>query len=217
MFTPDKIKQDLHGLVQGIRNPCDIPSFLLVLPYTRGRFKALTEQCFSLYKEVATLAQDAETGDHSQRLLAIEADYKDLHRKLVLWASGLIVLGCLLALGLLWYYSGFVKEVLKVDDPNRVIAFGIAGAFIYQAATFIVPNAKEKKGIAKVAASWLRVLLSIVVPVFFVALLFTPEGKVGEWKVSPELIAFACGYNAKIAIEILNKIIEKVSKMIDAL
>ena len=48
-------------------------------------------------------------------------------------------------------------------------------------------------------------------------LFFTEKGEIAKVRMSPELLSFACGYSAKLVMDIFNKLVEKGSKMIEAL
>lgn len=179
MFTPEKIKSDLLAIVEGVRNPPAILNFLPVLPYTRTKFDSLSGACIGLYREVAALPPNADTWEASQKLMDLEAEYRRLRAKLMIFpAVALIYVGFILLAGLLTLVDipAFVKNVLKVDAPERLITFGIAGAFLYLA-TSVLTNLNQVgrvgDAVTRVADITVRVLLAIVVPIILVALFFT--------------------------------------------
>jgi len=50
-----------------------------------------------------------------------------------------------------------------------------------------------------------------------VVLFFTKEGTIADVKISPELLSFGCGYSAKLVVDLFNNIVEKGSKMVQAI
>lgn len=223
MLAPEKIREDLLRIIEGIRNPPAVMNYMPGLPYTRRRFDELVTKCVDLHQELAVLAPSDDTWAQSQKLFTIEAEYKRLRAKLLLMPA--VILIYLGFFGIFWLVTyvdiaGFVKSVLKVDAPERLITFGIAGAFLYLATSVLAELNRE--GLTKDSVTWVadftvRVLLAVVVPIVLVALFFTSDGKVSEVKLSPELLAFACGYSAKLVVDLFNKVVEKCSKMIDVL
>ena len=222
MLTTDEIKSGLLKVVEGVRNPPAILNFV-PLPYTRRRFSGLVDECIALHREVDKLTEDSDTWEHTQRLFAIEAEYKRLRTQLLLIPSiFLVYFGFALILWVFTYanITGFIKEVLRVDAPERLVTFGVAGAFLYLATTLlstIAASGDQQDAISRVADFTIRILLAIVVPILLVSLFFTSDGKLAEVTISPELLAFACGYSAKLVVEILSKIVEKGSKMLEAI
>jgi hypothetical protein len=223
MLTVAMIKDDLLKIIEGVRNPPALANFMPGLPYTRGRFTDLITKCIDLHRRLSLLPEGADTSMESQELFAIEAQYKRLRAKLLLMPAVFVLyVGFFGLFALITYIdiAGFVKDVLKVDAPERLITFGIAGAFLYLATAVLATlnhGGVTKDAVTKVADFTVRVLLAVVVPIVLVALFFTDEGKVREIQLSPELLAFACGYSAKLVVDLFNKIVEKGSKMIDAL
>ena len=219
MLTKDEIKESLLKVIEGIRNPPPIINFV-PLNYTKNRLNNVVDECTDLHREVEALTEAQDTWEHSQRLFAIEAEYKRLRAKLLLMpAVMLIYVGFIAVFFLLRYVdiTGFVKDVLQVDAPERLITFGIAGAFLYLATALLSTLSTSENGdaVSKIADFTVRILLAIFVPIILVSLFFTSDGKLADVTLSPELLAFSCGYSAKLVVDILNKIVEKGSKMID--
>ena len=219
MLTKDEIKESLLKVIEGIRNPPPIINFV-PLNYMKDRLNKVVDKCIDLHREVEALTETQDTWEHSQRLFAIEAEYKRLRARLLLMpAVMLIYLGFFAGFYLLRFVdiTGFIKDVLQVDAPERLITFGIAGAFLYLATTLLSTFSTSEGGdaVSRIADFTVRVLLAIVVPIILVSLFFTSDGKLADVTFSPELLAFSCGFSAKLVVDILNKIVEKGSKMID--
>ncbi|WP_291585549.1 hypothetical protein [Comamonas sp. UBA7528] len=223
MLTPDKIREELLRIIAGIRNPPFAMTILPLLPYTQERFNALIDRCIELHRQLTEVKSEDDTSEHSQVLFAIEAEYRRLRARLLLFPSVLITYFCFFCVFLVIRYvdiAAFVKSVLKVDAPERLITFGLAGAFLYLATSVLAALNREegtKDAASKTADFTIRILLAMVVPVVLVALFFSPDGEINAAKLSPELLAFACGYSAKLVVDLFNKIVEKCSKMIEAL
>lgn len=221
MLNNEQIQDGLLNIIKGIRNPPAILNFV-PLPYTRGRFDDLVLKCIDLHKDLIAGGEE-DNWSNTQRFFLIESEYKKLRTKLMLMPSILIVyLGFLIIVVFikLVNFTGFIKEVLKVDAPERLITFGVSGAFLYLATSVLSNISKSKEGndaISKVADFSIRILLAILVPILLVSLFFTSDGKLSEVKISPELLAFSCGYSAKLVVETLNKVVEKISKMLEVI
>lgn len=43
-----------------------------------------------------------------------------------------------------------------------------------------------------------------------------PDGTIGEFTLSPEILSFGCGYSARLVVNIFNKLVEKGSKSSDS-
>ncbi len=221
MFTKQKIKDSLLVIIEGIRNPPAVLNFIN-LPYTRDRIDNLVNQCIALHREVEGITDESDTWSATQKLFLIEAEYKKLRARLMLLPSiFLIYFGFIAVFFILKFvnFTGFIQDVLRVDAPERLITFGLSGAFLYLATEMLssISAYDNKDAVAKIADFTIRILLAIVVPILLVALFFTSDGEIADVKISPEIIAFACGYSAKLVVEVLNKIVEKASKMLNVL
>ena len=116
-------------------------------------------------------------------------------------------------------FGGFVNKVLGVNAPEKLVTLGIAGAFVYLA-TSLLANIQSQSGdtqLKHILDIAIRLSLAIVVPIILVVLFFNPDGTIGELTITPELMSFACGYSAKLVVDIFNKIVEKASDMIKAI
>jgi hypothetical protein len=114
----------------------------------------------------------------------------------------------------------FIKSTLGVEAPVKLITLGMAGAFVYLATSLMARfsnNESANRPFDHIIRFTIQLLLAIIVPVVLVALFFTQQGEISNVKISPELLSFACGYSAKLVIDFFNKIVEKASKIIDAI
>lgn len=221
MITKEELSKAIDIVINGVRTPPTVMNFLPGLPITRRRFADLLQHCVELQKDIYLISDsDPSIFDLHARFLALEAEYKRLRAKLMLLPSFTIIYFGFIALFALLNFidvTGFIKSVLKVEAPERLLTLGVAGAFLYLATSMLSRIAGASDPMSKVIDFTIRLTLAIVVPIVLVALFFTPDGKLSEMRVSPELMAFACGYSAKLVVEIFNKIVEKVSKMIEAI
>lgn len=110
----------------------------------------------------------------------------------------------------------FINTTLGVEAPEKLISFGVAGALVYLS-TFVLSISTGKGPLGPVTNFAFRLLLAIVVPIILVALFFSTEGEITEFKITPELLSFVVGYSATLVIEIMNKAVEKVSTMVKSL
>lgn len=115
----------------------------------------------------------------------------------------------------------FIKAAFYVDDPFiRIISFGLAGAFLYLIISInekFENNKSSDPKLAKVIDITTRFVISVLVPGIIIALFVTEDGQLRQLNFSPDLISFACGYSTKLVVQLFNKIVEKGSKMIDAI
>ena len=222
MHTKEELKTNLLKIIEGTRNPPAILNFV-PLPYTKGRFNDLVNECIDLHREIDESSEDSDTWVHTQKLFTIEAEYKRLRAKLMMMPSVFLVYFGFVAIFFIIKYvnfTGFIKDVLRVDAPERLITFGVAGAFLYLATSMLSSISSSQDGqdaVERISDFTIRILLAIVVPILLVSLFFTSDGQLADVTISPELIAFACGYSAKLVVEILNKIVEKASRMLEAI
>lgn len=215
MLTPERIQVDLLQLIERIRNPPAIMKSRLFLPNTQKRFNELADKCIELHHELAGLTGE-DTWTQSKKLFAIEAEYKRLRARLVFFPAVCSTYFLFVAAFFLIRYvdiSGFIKTILKVDIPERLIIFGASGVFLYFATSVLTGLNSEdmaKDSVARAARFMIRVLLAVFIPTVLVELFFASEGNI----LSVEFLAFVCGYSAKLVFDLLSKILEKCSKML---
>ena len=112
--------------------------------------------------------------------------------------------------------SGFIVKTLGVDAPEKMISLGIAGAGLFVATDYLQRSDILNKG-NTVSIFLIRLSLAIVVPIVIVVLFFDNKGNVRKISFTPEVLSFICGYSSKVVIGIFNKIVEKATKMIEAI
>lgn len=61
------------------------------------------------------------------------------------------------------------------------------------------------------------IVAAVVVPPVIVVLFFEADETLREFKLSPELLSFLCGYSLKVILDLLAKVIEKVNAAVRAL
>jgi len=113
--------------------------------------------------------------------------------------------------------ASFIVQNLGVKAPEKLISLGIAGACLYLATEFLSYQEKLLDQKIKIATFLVRLSLAIVVPIVLVILFFNESGEIKKLSLSPEILSFSCGYSAKLVIGIFNKIVEKGTKMIEAI
>jgi hypothetical protein len=116
-------------------------------------------------------------------------------------------------------FSFVANYFFGINAPERLITLGILGSLTYLFTSVI--NKQECGTLS--GPSWaiftfiVRLVISIVVPVVLVILFFAHDGSIKSLKITPELLSFGCGYSAKLVIDILNKIIQKCTSIINSL
>ena len=181
-------------------------------------------KCIQLQKKIVI------ADDTPENLLDLRQEIVDLE----IWVRRRIVKNSLLPTILLVYFgasigfftltkidwSGFARGTLGVAAPEKLVSMGIAGALVYLA-TLVLDWAKVNSlptgQIAGVISISTRTALAVIVPIVLVSLFFSEDGKVRKLEVTPELLSFACGYSAKLVIDLCSKVVEKVSTTIRAL
>src|SRR5512135_1438227 len=148
--------QSLPGLCQLYDLHYDWTSFWgalqFVLRVSSNRSDALTKRCIELYKEVAALPPNAETSELSPRFYELEADYKRFRARLIMLPALFAIYGgSSLFVAAIHQINivGFIKDVLRVDAPERLVTFGIAGAFLYLATSLLAHFNEKGAGASK--------------------------------------------------------------------
>lgn len=222
MITKDELDRAIADVVAGVRSRSLLP--LPMLLHTQDRFDALLDQCVDLQKELLSITEsDPAILDIEKKVYALETAYRRLRARLQFLPSVLLLYsGGFLAFWLVRFVDipKFITATLGVEAPEKLISFGIAGAFLYLATSLLSKIESASAGrsqFAGVANFTLRLLLAVVVPIVLVGLFFAKDGTVRQVKVSPEILSFACGYSAKLVMDLLNKIVEKARKMVEAI
>lgn len=230
MLTREQIQADLDKLVEQLRSPSGLLGSLI---RAQPRSDMLLTECAKLYRQVSALPQGADTWDDSLQLFKLERRVSAFRALRILGPAVLAIYLPLIALffGLRYLnlptlLQTFTKDVLKVDAPGRLITFGIAGALVYLATSvlaYLHRPERQNDPIRAIGDFSIRLLLAIVVPIILVSLFFTDSVATSDapmaakLRLSPELLAFICGYSAKLVVDVLNKLVEKGGKMIDAI
>ena len=141
----------------------------------------------------------------------------------ILFMFGLTIF--LLLFLLMWYWGGAFQDVLSEltvgDGTIKYIVLGICGAAVYFITEGMVlkVDASEKSEITmrQIIA---KILLAIIIPIVLVVIFFSgPPATGNETSATANipLICFAAGYSSKLVVLLLNKIVEKGEKVINAL
>lgn len=224
LLTKDDLYRRLEAVIDLVRGRGGLSSFFSFLPTTAQRFDDLAMECIDLQQEILEAPDSpANLLAAKKKVIAFEIRHQRLAARL-----GLMPSVTLLYFGLfgVWWglrlvdWSTFVHKTLGVEAPERLISLGIAGAFLYLA-TFLLKDIEQKgstdKQFARVVDLTLRVSLAVIVPIVLVVLFFNPDGTLHKLTITPELASFACGYSAKLVMDGLSKLVEKGSKMIEAI
>jgi hypothetical protein len=224
MITKEDIDKGITHIIENVRHSPIPMVYLPFFPKARKRVEALLNNCVDLQKELVTLGNDINgLIELQKKFFELESDYRRQRAfhmfvpTVILVYSGFIII--FFAIRLI-DFPKLIKYTLGVDAPEKLITLGIAGAFLYLA-THLLSMTESVSGtdsqLAGVANFAIRLSLAIIVPIILVVLFFTKDGKVADFHVSPELLSFACGYSAKLVVDLFNKMVEKASKMIQTI
>jgi len=182
----------------------------------------ISGEAIDLEKEIAEASDDVGSVlEKYKRVLELEGRFRRQVVRLTLLPATLLVYFVAVGLFFLLRYvdlSTFVQKTLGVQAPGKLISLGVSGAFIYLTTSLL--SRSEASGPSQFSAVLnfsLRLLLAIVVPILLVVLFFNSDGSLKKLTVNVELLSFACGYSAKLVVDLLAKIVEKGSKMIAAI
>lgn len=224
MHAKDQLLAEIDGLISLIRTRSNSWFALTLLPPSLAeKVSELSAKCIDLKRQVL------EAEDNSAELLEASKQFLDLE----IWVKRRVtknnfiptVIALYVGFALLFFgfqrvdFASIVTKTLGVAAPEKLITLGIAGAFVYLA-TSLLSRIQGQEGDTQfkhVVEFTIRLSLAIIVPIILVVLFFKPDGTVGEVTITPELTSFACGYSAKLVLDIFNKLVEKVSLMVKAI
>lgn len=219
MLDKASLENELQSLIDRLRS--EKSTLLALLPFKTTSQADYAIRCLDLKQRLNT-AGDNELLALQKEFLALE---QAAHRHGVLLntlpsVALLYIVATLLFFGLTSAdLAGFVNHVLGVRPPEKLIALGIFGAFIYLATNTLSNIRAQSSPTAfhRAMEFSIRVGLAVIVPVILVVLFFNEDGTTRQESIAPEILSFACGYSVKLVVELFNKIVEKGSKLISAL
>lgn len=180
------------------------------------KYESFIKELCSLEKQLSLNPNNESIYDIKEKILILELESKQFKKNTIMLPYIItIYFGTIATYFLISFFDipSFIQKTLGVSAPEKLISFGISGALIFLA-TSILLKSNKNNGVIEFS---IRILLAILVPIILVALLFSNNGELLEFKVTPELISFICGYSAKLVVELLNKLVEKVSTMIQSI
>lgn len=224
MHTKDQLLTEIDGLIYLIRTRSNSWFALTLLPPSLAeKVSELSAKCIDLKRQVlAAEDNSAELLEESKQFLDLEIWVK---RRVAINNLMPTVIALYVGFALIFFalqrvdFGSIVTKTLGVAAPEKLITLGIAGAFVYLA-TSLLSRIQGQEGdtqLKHVVEFTIRLSLAIIVPIILVVLFFKPDGTVGEVTITPELTSFACGYSAKLVLDIFNKLVEKASLMVKAI
>ncbi len=195
--------------------------------YLDRPFRELRAACQDLEIESLTLSDDAhELLLFRGRINDLEASYNRLRFRLLQVPSFIVLSVVSVAIATAVLHSGvidYIQDKMGIRQVMRYVVMAIAGALLWGLTSLMTHREKHyttaPHGVS-FASVLIRVMIAIVVPTIIVMLTFKKDGtplKLGQiWK-SPEAWSFLAGYSCQIIVLGLNKLVEKVSKMIESL
>ncbi len=224
LASKQELYERLEALVSDVRDRSRWFISFAPLPSMTQGFDELAARCIDIQKAIVAASDEpANILELKKQVLDMEINFRRLSFKVTLLPATIGVYVGFAVLFLLVRVIDiphFVRDVFRIEAPERLISLGVAGAFIYLATSVLTRLERQqvpgRQG-ATPANFAIRLVLAIIVPIVLVALFFKPDGTIGEPTVTPELLSFGMGFSAKLAIDIFNKVVEKVSKTIEAL
>ena len=195
--------------------------------YIDDRFGELRHACREFQIEFLGLSDDPDTLlQFSSKIDDLQASYSRLRFRLVQVPSFVVITAAMLDAGLIVSHWGVIEHVQNKMQIRRVMRYGymaVAGALIWGITSMMTrrqsahPDGRHEISLFSVSA---RFFVAIVFATIIVMLTSKKDGtplKFGQiWK-SPETSSFLAGYSCQIIILGLNKLVEKVSKMLESI
>jgi hypothetical protein len=224
-ITKEQLIEESTQLLEELRSEQRNSAVLLFSPATSGRMDSYIHGCIDFQMQVLKVDETDQS-----KLLELYRDLIILERTTrrrvlflnIIPAVLLLYVVFVLAFVVLTSFDieAFLKNNFSVETPIKYISLGISGALLYLITSYISARESSNLGGDKFSSLLdvtLRFVLAIFVPVILVILIFNPDGTHKEIFISPELLSFACGYSAKLVIDLLSKLVEKAQNMVKAL
>jgi len=195
--------------------------------YLDKRFGELRNACQELQIEFLALSDDAlALVQFRGKIDSLEASYNRQRFRLVQVPSFIAVAAASVVIVSAVLHSGLfdhLQDKLEIRRVMRFVLMAVAGALLWGLTSAMSRRESATPGGLQEATFFSvleRILIAIIVSTIIVMLTFKKDGvplKLGQiWK-SPEMWSFLAGYSCRIIILALNKVVEKVSKMIESL
>ena len=218
----DSLLSDLDFLLYKVNNPGGLRRFILIslrsLSGEKSRFNmdVIVDEVLTLQLKLKDEPSD-ELEEEKAEKIKIENKYK----RMVLWAN-LISAMIYLAIGTLVVWLALKNDVMSLfekDGENKYYVIGLAGTLLFYAIKIV----KGTKRTDQVKLLLARVTITFIA--CFILLLSLDVSDTNLFQLRDDetvngqkvLLFFACGYSVDLFIQMLNKLIEKVSGMIDSL
>ena len=186
---------------------------------TRDKFNDLIDEICVLEKALSNSQNSEDLINIKNKLIKLESSCRSFRTYRMMFPYIMYTYIGFVVIFIVFNYFDvpkFINLTLGVDAPEKLISFGISGAFVYLA-TSLITQSSAFGAMGTVTNFAFRFLLAVVVPIILVALFFSPQGQLKELTLTPELLSFAVGYSASLLTETLNKVVEKVSTMVKAI
>lgn len=222
MYTKELLLTEIDNLIKLLRICANSRLILLIIlsPTIIDKITGFHNDCLCLKRKIAQI------DENSDEFMELIKEFFDLEmrvqKRIAILQTFPNVMGAYIgifaAYTLIFHLNiiGIVSSILGIVTPEKLITFGISGAFIYLATSHLAEQYDDPK--AKYLIDFpIRLFLAVVVPIILVALFFKADGSAANMAVTPELLSFICGYSSKLVVDIFNKLIEKASKMIESI
>jgi hypothetical protein len=194
--------------------------------YAEKQFQRIRDDCTELRKQILTLSEDeGALLEFQGRMDDVEASYNRLRFRLVVIPSSIVIGLAAVVIGFLVMHTGlldYIQDKLEIRRLMRYVLMAVAGAVLWSLTSIMskqhVGTSPDSRHVP-LGHILIRVLIAIVVPTILVILTFKKDGApmklVDIWK-APEAWSFLCGYSVQVVITALNKLVDKVTKMIES-
>ncbi|MEL7147385.1 MAG: hypothetical protein AAFO69_13510 [Bacteroidota bacterium] len=218
----DSLLSDLDFLLYKVNNPGALRRFILVtlrsLSGKKDRFNMDT-----IVDDVLTLQLKLkdEPSDELEQEKAEKIKIENKYKRMVLWPN-IISAIIYLMIGVFAVWLAAINDLLSVfekDGENKYYVVGLAGTLLFYAIKIV----KGTKRTDQVKLLLARVTITFIA--CFILLLSLDVSDTNLFQLRDDevvngqkvLLFFACGYSVDLFIQMLNKVIEKISGMIDSL
>lgn len=218
--TLKDVKIEVERILTGITSGIQARDTTFDMPLFDER-RALTLYSEAVRMQVKLHAATGYAAVQELKILAVglESRYKSFSNARVTKLIFILLVFGFFASTVIWHTEiiDAIKWWFGDNKPLKYVTIGLSGFMLYWIgrASRFSESLTGKSGV--VLDMLVGVIAAVVVPPVIVILFFEPDGSMRDFKPSPELLSFLCGYSLKVIMDLLAKVIEKVNAAIRAL
>ncbi|WP_448187454.1 hypothetical protein [Azospirillum sp. sgz301742] len=216
----DDVKAEVERILTGVTNDLQTRDTTFDMPIVDER-RSLALYTEAVRMQVKLHATTDYVAVQELRIAAVglESRYKVFSGARITKLMCALLALLLLASTVVWHTQiiDTIKWWFGDNKPLKFITIGLSGFMLYWIgrASRYSETLTGKSGV--VLDMIVGVIAAVVVPPVIVILFFDTDGTLREFKPSPELLSFLCGYSLKVILDFLAKVIEKVNAAVRAL